>query len=143
VRRLAAAAATLLLAAAGGPARAEAPRVDYMLHCQGCHLADGSGSPGAVPTLRDQIGNFLRVPGGREYLVRVPGSAQSSLDDAALADLLNWMVREFGPAQVAAAFAPYTAPEVGTLRYPPLADVETRRAELLDAISRWQVSSAE
>src|SRR5215207_2278697 len=25
------------------------PRVNYALHCQGCHLPDGSGMPGKVP----------------------------------------------------------------------------------------------
>jgi hypothetical protein len=69
-------AAITLLAAAG--ARGADPRVDYMLQCQGCHLADGSGAPGAVPDLRGSLGRFLGVPGGREYLVRVPGAAQSS-----------------------------------------------------------------
>ena len=144
MRGLAAAATVAVtLAAAASPSGADTPRVDYMLQCQGCHLADGSGSPGAVPSLRDGIGSFLRVPGGREFLVRVPGSAQSSLDDAALAALLNWMIREFGPARVAADFSPYTGEEVAGLRQPPLADVETLREELVAAIARWEASGAE
>ena len=60
-------------------AQAATPALDYMLHCRGCHLADGTGSPGAVPSLTGLFGKFLWVPGGREYLVRVPGSAKSPL----------------------------------------------------------------
>ena len=112
-------------------ARAATPAVDYMLHCRGCHLADGTGSPGAVPSLTGLIGKFLWVPGGREYLVRVPGSAQSPLSDASLAGVLNWMIREFGPATVARDFVPFDAEEVGRYRDPPLTDVEELRRDLL------------
>lgn len=114
------------------PARAgETPAVNYMLHCQGCHLPDGSGAPGAVPSLRGQVARFLAEPGGREFLVRVPGSATSRLSDPDLAALLNWMVRRFGPAAEAAVAEPYTAAEVGALRERPLTDVEAVRRTLL------------
>jgi hypothetical protein len=112
-------------------ARAATPAVDYMLHCRGCHLADGTGSPGAVPSLTGRIGRFLWVPGGREYLVRVPGSAQSPLSDASLAGVLNWMIQEFGPATVARDFVPFDAEEVARYRSPPLTDVEELRRDLL------------
>jgi hypothetical protein len=115
-------------------AGAETPQINYMLHCQGCHLADGAGSPDAVPALRGFVGNFLKVPSGRQYLVRVPGSAQSPLSDADLAEVLNWMVREFGPAEIAADFAPFQPEEVARYRDPPLTDVESVRRELLRSI---------
>jgi mono/diheme cytochrome c family protein len=121
--------AALLLGSAF-EARAEDPRIDYMLHCQGCHLPDGSGAPGAVPSLRDSIGRFLEVPGGRAFLVRVPGSAMSALDDAALASVLNWMIGQFGP-QAASGFTPFDADEVTRYRSRPLVDVEATRHELL------------
>jgi hypothetical protein len=102
-----------------------------MLECQGCHLSDGRGAPGRVPDLRDSVGRFLAVPGGREYLVRVPGAAQSPLGDAELAGVLNWMIRRFGPAEVAAAFQPFSAPEVGRLRQAPLPEVDSVRGNLV------------
>ena len=74
------------------------PRVDYMLNCRGCHGPDGAGAPGAAPSFRGQLAKFLWVPGGREYLVRVPGTAQSELDDARTAALLNWLLHEFSAA---------------------------------------------
>lgn len=134
-------AASALFAAAlvaSGPAAAEGPRINYMLQCQGCHLADGRGSPQAVPALRDFVGKFLRVPRGREYLVRVPGSAQSPLGDAELAEVLNWMVRQFGPAEIAAAFDPFSAPEVARYRDPPLTDVDSLRRDLVEQMEGSQ-----
>lgn len=119
------------LALAAGPAGAGDPHLDYMLECQGCHRADGSGSPGAVPDLRGSLERLLSAPGGRDFVVRVPGSATSRLSDAALAGVLNWMVRRFAPALT--GFQPYAAAEVGRLRADPLVDVEGRRAELLSA----------
>jgi mono/diheme cytochrome c family protein len=123
--------AGLVLALAAGAAAAS-PEVDYMLHCQGCHLPDGRGKPGAVPSLVDSVGRFAALAAGREFLVRVPGSAQSALDDASLAALLTWMVRRFGP--VPPGFEPFSAQEVGRLRQPPLIDVAGRRREILEQL---------
>jgi hypothetical protein len=115
-------------------AEAGSPRIDYMLECQGCHLADGSGKPNAVPSLDGFVAKFLTVPGGREFLVQVPGSAQSPLSDSELASVLNWMVLEFGPREIAEAASPYTAPEVARLRASPLTDVEGTRKLLVARI---------
>jgi len=97
----------------------------YMLHCSGCHRADGRGVPGVAPDLRT-IGPLLRTPAGRAYLGRVPGVAQAPVDDEELARLLNWVLTEI------AGTAPqptYTPREVGILRAEPLRDpVAARRA---------------
>jgi mono/diheme cytochrome c family protein len=110
--------------------------LDYAVNCQGCHRADGAGTPGSVPALAGSVGKFLRVPGGREYLGRVPGVAQAGLDDAALAGVVNWMLDTFGKDDRPADFVPYTADEVGRLRQKPLTDVDRVRRELVDAIAR-------
>ena len=124
------AAALLLL-----PLRADADSSeDYVLHCRGCHGPDGAGAPGAVPSFRGHVAKFVALPGGREYLVRVPGVSQSELSDARLAALLNWLLLEFDAADVPSDFTPYTAAEIARLRRPPLIDVEgTRRAVLAGA----------
>ena len=132
MRRLAI--ATLLLATGSVPAHAESPRILYMLHCQGCHLADGSGKPGSVPSFVDSVGRFTRLPAGREYLVRVPGSSQAPLSDAELAGVLNYVVRTFGPADAAAGLRPFDADEVGRVRRPPLSETESVRRALLEAL---------
>lgn len=124
-------ASTLLVASSQAEER-NPPQVDYMLQCQGCHLADGMGAPErGVPVLKDSIARFVAVPGGREYLVRVPGASGSPLSDAELAGVLNWMIVYFGPAEQAAGFTPYTGEEVAALRRPPLARVDELRKSLL------------
>ena len=132
--------AVALAAAAGlGAASAAAtsgPALDYALNCQGCHLADGAATPGSVPALAGSVAKFLRVPGGRDYLARVPGVAQAPLDDAATAAVLNWMLDRFDKDDLPKDFVPYAADEVGRLRKRPLTNVDRVRAELLDALER-------
>ena len=108
--------------------------MNWLLHCQGCHRADGGATGAAIPALAGSVGRFLGVPGGREFLVRVPGVAQAPLPDHELAALLNWMLARFGPDPSPAGFAPYGALEVAKLRARPLVDVERERKRLLDAI---------
>jgi len=104
---------------------------NYMINCQGCHLPDGSGLAGSVPSMRNFVGNFLGVKGGREFLIQVPGSANSPLDDAALAELLNWILLNMSPGQIPPGFQPYTADEVSAVRYKKLLDVASVRASLV------------
>ena len=124
----------MLAALACASVAAADPALDYTLNCQGCHRADGVGTPGSVPALAGSVGRFLAVPGGREYLSRVPGVSQAGLDDAALAEVLNWMVDRFDREHVPAGFAKFTAAEVGPLRKNPLIDPERVRAELLGRV---------
>jgi len=112
------------------------PALDYAVTCQGCHRADGAGTPGTVPALAGSVGKFLRVPGGREFLVRVPGVAQAPLDDTALAAVLNWMLDRFGRDDVPKGVVPYTAEEVNQLRRRPLTDVVGARRQLVEALER-------
>ena len=93
------------------------------------------------PPLRDLVGKFLRVSGGREYLIRVPGSAQSELSNRELAELLSWIIRRFGPEEDAAELAPFTAEEVGSARGRQLVDVDSVRRDLLRRIDARDLSS--
>ena len=113
------------------------PRINFVLHCQGCHLPDGSGVPGKVPAMRGHLARFLEVPGGREYIVRVPGVSTSKLSDSDTAALMNWLVREMGPA-VPADFRPYTTAEITALRAKWLTRPAPVRAELIKSIDRLQ-----
>lgn len=106
------------------------PRMNYVLHCQGCHLPDGSGMKGKVPDMRGELGLFARLPEGRDYIGRVPGAANAHLSDAQLARVLNWLVLEMGPAG-AGPFKPYSAEEVGMLRRDRLQKVRAIRESLL------------
>lgn len=126
-------AGVLFLVLCAAPAIADPP-TDYMLHCRGCHGPDGGGAPGAAPSFRGQVAKFLWVPGGREYLIRVPGTAQSELSDARTAALLNWILHEFSGGELPADFVPYSEEEVARHRRPPLTDVVAARRDLIGAI---------
>ena len=82
MRRLALAVACTLVAHA---AHAFGPATNYALHCQGCHLEDGSGVPGKVPALGGALAALAATREGRAYLARVPGVANAPLADVAAA----------------------------------------------------------
>jgi hypothetical protein len=113
-------------------ARAETPlQTLYMLNCSGCHGARGLGVPEAgIPDLND-AGRYVRTELGRKYLIQVPGLSQSRLDDATVARLLNWVLREFSANRLPADFAPYTTEEVARLRFDKASDAKTRRDAIL------------
>ncbi len=108
---------------AAGPAGVSNPQrawQNWTLNCQGCHRPDGAGSAGTAPSLTGTVSKFLTVPGGREYLARVPGVATSSLANADLAELMNWMCWRFDKEHMPGDFLPFTAAEIGRLRTQPL-----------------------
>ena len=105
---------------------------NWTLNCQGCHRPDGTGSAGTAPSLAGTVSKFLTVPGGREYLGRVPGVATSALPSADLAELMNWMFWRFDKEHLPADFLPFTAQEIGRLRAQPLRlEASQMRNELL------------
>jgi mono/diheme cytochrome c family protein len=105
---------------------------NWTLNCQGCHRPDGSGTEGTAPSLAGTVARFLSVPGGREYLGRVPGVATSPLSSRDLAEVVNWMLWRFDREHLPAKFQPYTADEIGRLRTVPLRmEAAQMRADLL------------
>ena len=111
-------------------------RYHYQMFCQGCHTPDGSGV-NAVPPLKGMMGVFLRSQRGREFMVQVPGSATSKLDDTQLAEVLNWCIENFSASSlIDGDYLPYTAEEVGRLRRSPLQEIDNTRAEVLAEIAR-------
>lgn len=111
------------------PARA---RMNWMLHCQGCHQSDAKGSAAArTPAMAGEVSRFLSVPGGRDYLARVPGVANAGLADDQLAELLNWTLATFDASHLPAEFSPYTAVEIAAGRKAPLVSEAARTRETL------------
>lgn len=108
---------------------------NYQLQCAGCHLGSGEGAPrNDTPRMSGFVGNFLRVEGGREFLVRVPGVAQAALSDAQIAELLNWILdpqHGMAGASTPADFRPYSAEEVGKVRRNALLNLPETRAALI------------
>ena len=113
------------------------------MFCQGCHGREGIGRPGNVPRIKDFMGNFLHVEGGREFLVQVPGSAYAALNDTQLAELLNWMLVQLSAQQTPENFQYYNAKEVGTLRTDALTEVDELRAQLIRAMQSQGIDVAE
>ena len=135
--RLATAAAAVALSwAAVNTAWGYQPAVNYQLHCMGCHLADGSGQAGRVPSVRRSLVLFSASPEGRNYVVRVPGVAQSPLSDADTAALLNWMAKNLSDVQLPTGLADYSAAEIHALRDRPLVRVSAIRERL------WKAATA-
>lgn len=139
--------AILVVCASGAAAGAEADEketyrlahLDYMLHCQGCHMADGSGVEGTVPPLPGEVGKFIASPEWRDYLVQVPGASQALIDDEALARLMTWIVKRFDPEN-AKDLKPYEPAEVGRLRSQPVTNPTEVRRRIIEEI---QGSAAE
>jgi hypothetical protein len=105
---------------------------NWTLNCQGCHRPDGSGSELTAPSLAGTVSKFLNVPGGRDYLGRVPGVATSPLGNAELAELMNWMFWRFDKEHMPVDYVPFTAQEIGRLRTSPLRlEANQMRVDLL------------
>lgn len=114
--------------------------VAWMLNCQGCHRSDGTATGDQVPALQGTVAKFLSVPGGREFLIRVPGVSMAPLNDESIAELTNWMLQEFDRENIPADFVQYTANEVGELRQTPYgSEASIIRAALIEEIE-WLTS---
>jgi mono/diheme cytochrome c family protein len=113
---------------ASGMARAS-PKQDYVLYCMGCHGVQAEGVPGKVPPLAHALARFMRTPAGRNYLLRVPGAANSVLSDAQLAAVLNWLAQTFdGEELTRNRAALFTTAEVTGQRHSPLSSVLATRS---------------
>jgi len=112
-------------------ARAEEPGASlYLLHCSGCHGADGMGEHRAdVPPFPPLVGNLLRDPQGRLYIVNVGGVVTSNLGYGDTAAVLNWLLQAFGSTTLPPDSKEFDAAEVAALRAQRRADsVGLRRA---------------
>lgn len=119
----------------------EPPAQLYMLNCWGCHRPQGEGIPGTAPPLRGAA-DFLKVPGGRAYLIEVPGVSSSALDDAQVAEVMNWILQSFSKGQLPSDFKPYTAAEVKQYRQVKMLSVIDARKKLVDEMIAMKVRPA-
>lgn len=133
--------ATLLVVGAGVHADERgydpaAAREAWTLNCMGCHTSDAHGISGKVPPLAGELGHFVRLADGREFVMRVPGASNSSLTDAELANVLNWLIDTRNADTRPADFRPFTAQEVAARRRPALTDVAKHRAALIESLRK-------
>ena len=109
------------------------PSTNYALQCMGCHTPDGTGVPDRVPSIKTTLVPFARMAEGRKFLVQVPGSAQSTLSNAELAQLLNWMIENLSSTPPAQDYKRFTEQEVADYRSHALVEVRVTRERLLAA----------
>jgi mono/diheme cytochrome c family protein len=108
----------------------------YLMGCVGCHGSDGVTISQKVPDLKGQVGYFLNLPEGRDYLVRLPNVAFAPVSDQGVADMLNYMVFTLGEGSAPKGAKPYSAKEVARLRKQPLNEVPLfqYRAEIVERL---------
>ncbi|HEX4675621.1 MAG TPA: cytochrome c [Steroidobacteraceae bacterium] len=107
------------------------PQQDYILYCMGCHGPQAEGVPGKVPPLANALGRYMRSPAGRNYILRVPGAANSVLSDAQLAGVLNWLAQTFDAQELSSDVPLFSAAEVTSQRHSPLPSVLATRREVI------------
>ena len=102
-----------------------------MLYCMGCHGAEARGVPGKIPPLAGSLALFMRTPEGRDYVLRVPGAANSALSDVQLSAVLNWIAERYAAEDGGPVPAAFTPPEVTRARHLPLVSVQAARREVV------------
>ena len=116
-------------------AQSSREQANWMLNCQGCHGAEGKVSAIGTPVLYGKVARFLNTPGGREYLISVPGVVNAPVKDKDKAELMNWIVRTLDPEHLPDDFKPYTAEDIVWGQKNPLhTRAAQRRVELLEAM---------
>ena len=110
---------------------AERSRIDYILHCSGCHSLDGLGvEDKGIPRLKDQIGYYLTVPEGRAFIMQVPGLLSAGMPDERAAGVMNWIIEYFAGNSAPPNWTAYTAEEAARYRLSKPADVAAARRAL-------------
>lgn len=119
--------AAMLTPGAGQAGPSPSPRATYILRCAGCHGMEGLGTEaGGIPGFPGSIATLAGDDTGRTYMVHVPGVVGSSLDDAEIGAVLNYVLERWG----APGAPPFSAEEVTRRRAEPVADVVALRSRL-------------
>lgn len=120
------AAVALTVPAAAQPVQRTAKSM-YLLKCSGCHRADGQGAVEAgVPPFPGFVGALAADPGGRTYMLHVPGVAGSGLGNPDLARVMNYLLDEWSPGSTD-RIPRFTPEEVARQRAIPINDVVSYR----------------
>jgi mono/diheme cytochrome c family protein len=131
----------LVLAASAADAGERSGRTNYILRCSGCHLLDGSGLPASgIPALPGYIDTFVQDEDGRTYVTHVPGVVASGLTDGEIADVLNYVVAEWGTPTGSDRF---TETEVARRRAENVPDVVAYRRAVVARLKATGVAVAD
>ena len=92
-------------------------KIDYLLHCSGCHGQDGRGlASKGIPALQDQVGYLLRADVGRAFVMQVPGLLSAGMPDERAADVTNYIILRFAGSSMPDKFSRYDANEAKRYR---------------------------
>jgi mono/diheme cytochrome c family protein len=142
-----------LIVAIAGSAHASGSSI-FAAHCAVCHRLDGKGVPGTYPPLAGSVGNYVRIPDGRQYLVHVVsfgmmgpisvkgrtynGLMQSwnRFSDDDVTQVLNHVLMDLNGRLLPKDFKPLTPDEVRRLRATSASffDVHNERDRLMKAL---------
>lgn len=127
--------ATVTLANADGLSA----RGNYVLHCSGCHGMNGQGTlAGGIPPFPDSVGHIAGIDIGRTYIVHVPGVVSTSMTDAEIAEVINYVLDAWGDGA-----RHFSAEEVTSRRALPVGDVVAYRREVVEALSKAGIAIAD
>jgi cytochrome c553 len=119
------------------------PTVNYVLRCSGCHGMDGSGHESAgVPDFRGAVGAFASDEQGRTYLLHVPGIVNSSLSNAEIAAVLNYVMEQWAGDSLGAGFVRFTPKEAAERRAEPVSDVVVFRRRIVERLGGEGIHTA-
>ncbi|MEO8683581.1 MAG: hypothetical protein ABI414_01940 [Devosia sp.] len=120
------------------------PKANFILKCAGCHLSDGSGMPAAgIPDFVGKVGVFAALPEGRAYLLHVPGVIGSSLTDAQIADVLNYIMETWAGPSLPTDYMPFDATEVAALRQQNIGNAVKYRRVIVEKLEAMGLSAAD
>ncbi|NVO27532.1 cytochrome c [Donghicola sp. C2-DW-16] len=122
-------------------ARAElTARSNYVLRCTGCHGIEGMGTAeGGVPPFPGSVGHIASIDAGRDYMMHVPGVIASSLSDAEIAAVMNYVMATFDTTD-----APeFTTQEVTRRRALPMTDIVVARRAVVQELETKGISIAD
>jgi hypothetical protein len=105
------------------------PAQNYLLFCAGCHGLNATGVPHKVPALTKTLPLFIGSEEGRDFLLRVPGVANSALSDQGLAAVLNWLIATLDTPT--AHWDDFVADDVRRARQTPLMSVAESRRQIV------------
>ena len=131
--------AGIIGAALAKPVSAEPARANYVLYCSGCHGMSGEGTrSGGVPAFPGSVSLIAGSDSGRTYITHVPGVISNSMDDAEIADVLNYILDEWGDGG-----AHFTGEEVTTRRREDIGDVVAFRRHVVRELQASGIEIAE
>lgn len=118
---------------------------NFVQYCSGCHGQDGGGGGvnSGVPDFRNFVGAFAGDDGGRTYVLHVPGVVNTSLDDAEIAAVINYLMRTWGGTSLPVDFVEFTADEVSTRRARTVPDVVALRRQVALRLSANGIATAD